>query len=226
MHLFNLFMPPIVSFLMEPTKTLAPIERVKEASSSRLHRPTTSEIYRLHGPFVWSTLQRFGVKVHDLDDLMQEVFMVVHRKLDTFDPSLCKVTTWLYSIAHHVASSFLKKAYHSREVLKEDAGLDLVCADSFLPDLPLELHELEELLGRCLDAMPLDKRAIFVMAEIDEIPINDIATMLDIPVGTAHSRLHYARIFFQQTLTRELSIESSPSTPTSHPLMNGKKSSQ
>src|SRR5688572_13254375 len=65
-------------------------------------------IYEANADFVWLTLQRFGVQERDLEDMLQEVFVVVHRRLDSFDPRV-RMTTWLYGICLRVASGYRRK---------------------------------------------------------------------------------------------------------------------
>ena len=64
---------------------------------SRPEALTVTAVYEAHADFVWASLQRLGVRAPDLDDVLQEVFVVVHQRLHTFDGSAA-MTTWLYEI--------------------------------------------------------------------------------------------------------------------------------
>ena len=71
-------------------------------------------IHESHADFVWCSLQRLGVRPPDLEDALQEVFVVVHRKLPSFDRS-SRLSTWLFGISMRVASGYRRKAYRFRE---------------------------------------------------------------------------------------------------------------
>jgi len=73
-------------------------------------------IYRAHGRFVWLSLQRLGIQPSDLDDIAQDVFMIVHRRLGTFDRR-SRVSTWLFGICMRVAANYRRRRRWTREVL-------------------------------------------------------------------------------------------------------------
>ena len=75
-------------------------------------------IHAEHGDFVWRSLQRLGVRDADLDDMLQEVFIVVHRKLDSFDHS-SRIRTWLFGICLRVAAGYRRSARFRREELSD-----------------------------------------------------------------------------------------------------------
>src|SRR4029079_6330881 len=77
-----------------------------EATASVDACPSTAvtRIYQANADFVWRSLQRLGIRDPDLDDVLQEVFVVVHQRLHTFDGS-AKMTTWLFAICLRVASA-------------------------------------------------------------------------------------------------------------------------
>ena len=158
-------------------------------------------IHDAHAGFVWCSLQRLGIRPSDLDDVSQEVFIVVHKRLHTFDGS-SQITTWLFGICLRVAAAHRRRAWFRRETpsaeLPDEDGLP----DSQRPDELVAARQAHATLGRVLDAMDLEKRAVFVMFEIDELPTEDIAVMLGVPVGTVWSRLHAARKQFQAKLSR------------------------
>jgi len=156
-------------------------------------------IHAAHADFVWASLHRLGIEDRDLPDLLQEVFLVVHRRLGSFDRS-SKLTTWLFGICLRVAAAHRRRAHVRREISVEnvpDAGTGPALTDELL-DRQREAQEL----ARVLDEIDLEKRAVFVMFEIEEMSCDRIASLLGIPVGTVHSRLHGARKSFQAALRR------------------------
>jgi len=82
--------------------------------SAHLHEVRT--IYREHGRFVWLSLQRLGIQPSDLDDVAQDVFMIVHRRLDTFDRR-ARVSTWLFGICMRVAANYRRRRRWTRPTM-------------------------------------------------------------------------------------------------------------
>jgi RNA polymerase sigma-70 factor (ECF subfamily) len=158
-------------------------------------------IHERHVDFVWSSLQRLGVPSADLEDALQEVFMVVHTKLATFDGT-SRVSTWLFGICLRVASGQRRKAYRHREHavgnLEEAAGA--VATPS--AEAALLEHEALQNLEKVLAALELERRAVFVMFEIEGIGCPEIAALLGLPLGTVHSRLAAARSDFAKAALR------------------------
>jgi RNA polymerase sigma-70 factor (ECF subfamily) len=159
-------------------------------------------IHAAHAGFVWASLQRLGVREADLEDQLQEVFVVVHRRLGAYDPD-SSVVAWLFGICLKVASTYRRSAYVRREHAVEAVPDDR--AATALADTPEDAAVARQARARLLeilDEMDLERRAVFVMYEIDELPCEDIAATLGVPVGTVYSRLHAARREFQRALAR------------------------
>ena len=159
-----------------------------------------AHVYEENAAFVWASLQRLGVRDPDLEDVLQEVFVVVHKRIATFDGT-SKVTTWLFGICMRVAAAYRRRGFRRNETCVADPP-DRVDADARSPEEDLATRESRRRLEALLDELDLDKRAVFVMFEIDELSCDDIADLLDVPVGTVYSRLHAARKDFQKALAR------------------------
>jgi RNA polymerase sigma-70 factor, ECF subfamily len=159
-------------------------------------------IYRRHARFVWLSLQRLGVQPSDLDDVAQDVFVIVHRRLDTFDRR-SRVTTWLFGICMRVAANYRRRRRWTRELLSgwaEDERPALLLA----ADDVLVRREEREIAERALDRLDVAKRAIFVMFEIESLSCLEIAELMNVPIGTVYSRLHSARRQLAKTIARDL----------------------
>lgn len=159
-----------------------------------------SLIHHQHADFVWRTLQRLGVRDQDIEDVLQEVFVVVHRRLGSFDGS-SRMTTWLFGICMRSAAAYHRRAFRRRERPVAEVPERATPYDDN-PERVASARQARERLRDVLDRMDLDKRAIFVMFEIDEVPCEAIAEMLSIPIGTVYSRLHAARKEFAKALER------------------------
>jgi len=159
-------------------------------------------IYRDQGRFVWLSLQRLGINPSDLDDVAQDVFMIVHRRLDTFDRR-ARITTWLFGICMRVAANYRRRRRWTREVLsggsEDERPAALVAADDVLVR-----REQRELAERALNRLEVAKRATFVMFEIESLSCLEIAEVMNVPVGTVYSRLHSARRQLEKAMSRDL----------------------
>ncbi len=158
-------------------------------------------VHQAHADFVWRSLQRLGVRPSDLEDVFQEVFVVVHRRLTTFDGSSA-LTTWLFGVCLRVAAAHRRRAWFRREVPTDDVASDAPAPEGEAPDAALDWRRARAALDRVLDEMDLEKRAVFVMFELDELPSDEIASILGVPVGTVWSRLNAGRKQFQKIVAR------------------------
>ncbi len=171
-----------------------------EAEASSDAGAAVTRIYLANADFVWRSLQRLGVRDADLDDVLQEVFVVVHQRLHTFDGT-AKMTTWLFGICLRVVSAYRRRGFRRNEtsVAEPPEPSDRTSAS---PEQDLATAESRRRLEALLDELDLEKRAVFVMFEVDEMPCEEIAQILGVPVGTVYSRLHGARKAFQKALAR------------------------
>jgi RNA polymerase sigma-70 factor (ECF subfamily) len=151
-------------------------------------------VYRRYHDYVWLTLQRMGVRRADLHDTAHEVFLVVHRKLDRYDPE-ARLSAWLYGICLRVASAYRRKAYRRYERLEVPSAANPLdnAASSELADTRTLAREREALLERLLGALDPEQRAVLVMFEIEELSCEEIAAWTGTPLGTVYSRLARAR---------------------------------
>ncbi len=158
-------------------------------------------IYERYFDFVWAMARRFGIAPEAMDDVVQEVFMVVHAKLHTLErPESAR--SWLYGIVRRTASGHRRKRGGDRLVNGFDVE-DLPALDGMLS--PADLAEQNDKVRRLcllLESIEPVKREIFVMAELEEFTCPEIAEALDVPVNTVYSRLRHAREAFEVALAR------------------------
>jgi RNA polymerase sigma-70 factor (ECF subfamily) len=175
-------------------------------------------VHAEHADFVWRTLQRMGVRAADVEDQLQEVFVVVHHRLHTFDGS-ARMTTWLFGICLRVAAAYRRRAYRRMEQVVADVPEHGEGEGDKTPEQAAMEHEARIKLQAVLDLMDVEKRALFVMFELDELPCEEIATILGVPLGTVYSRLHAARRDFEKALKRV----SARRAPHRHPPSGGRQ---
>lgn len=160
---------------------------------------TVVELYDQNFHFVWRNLRRLGVAAADLDDAVQDVFIVVHRRLETFEQR-CSIQGWLFGIALRVAKNYRRRSARQRLQVTSDE-LPLACKRG----TPEEAHaavQAAEQVQRVLDELDEDKRAVFVLVELEQMPPREIAETLGIPPNTVYSRLRLARAAFEQGIKR------------------------
>jgi RNA polymerase sigma-70 factor, ECF subfamily len=157
------------------------------------------ELYERHFDFVWRTLRHLGVREADLADACQEVFLIVHRRYQSFD-ARAKVTTWLFRICFNKARERRRTAHARREVLGEEA-IDQARGPSD-PFSELERQDKLAMFEAALESMELEQRAAFILFEVEGMSGPEVAEALAVPLGTAYSRLRLARETFQAAVTR------------------------
>ena len=161
-----------------------------------------------HFDFIWRSLRRFGVSPVDVDDCAQQVFIIASQKLDAIAAG--RERAFLFGTAVRVASDARRTRTRRREVpLEAGSGTEAPddetahAADPGLtPEQATEHRRARALLDEVLAQMPMDLRAVFVLFELEEVPTQQIAELLGIPVGTAASRLRRAREEYQKLVAR------------------------
>jgi len=162
-------------------------------------RPGPSELeafqalYERHFDFVWRTLRHLGVREADLSDACQEVFIIVHRRLPSFEER-AKVTTWLFRICANMARDRRRLAHVRSEVLGDEAIDDAVRRRD--PTTELERQDKLAAFEGALKSMSFDQRAAFILFEIEGLTGPEAAAALEVPLPTAYSRLRLARQAF------------------------------
>ena len=160
--------------------------------------PSFHEIFRGEAGYVGVSLRRLGIRERDLEDLVHDVFVVVHRQLDQYDPTR-PIRPWLFGIAMRVALGYRRRAGHQLEIVR--SAPDAVDGTP-LPDEQLDAHKTREVVLRGLEEVPPDQRAVFVMHDIDGHAMPEIVHALEIPLNTGYSRLRAARAEFGAAVRR------------------------
>jgi RNA polymerase sigma-70 factor (ECF subfamily) len=193
-----------VTALRQPIETAsaaAPPQRVGATAESR---PTFTQVYEAHFSFVWRSALRLGTPEANVADVVQDTFVVAYRRLPEFE-SRSSVRTWLFAIALNVVRAhrrmLLAKQPH---VLKGELSADLesVADGSEGPDEGAERAEAARFVNAVLESLDDDKRAVFVLAELEQMSAPEIAAALGVPVNTVYSRLRLARQEFGDAAAR------------------------
>jgi RNA polymerase sigma-70 factor (ECF subfamily) len=189
---------------------MSQVIRVRGGAQSQVDaatRPEFSAVFDAEFSYVWATLRRLGVRPSDVEDVTHDVFVHVYRRFEELDPNR-PVRPWLFAFAYRVASDYRRLARHRCEVLddaKDGSAPRLVVAavsTEPLPDAALLRGEAEALVHLALESIEPDRRAVFVLHELDECPIPEVARVLGIPLNTAYTRLRTARAEFSAAVKR------------------------
>lgn len=166
--------------------------------------PTFDEVYDENFSFVWRSVRRLGVPVSAVDDAVQDVFVVVHRRLPEFE-ARSSIRTWLFAILIRVVRDY-RRAYRRKDLPVQGNGGpadpdDIATTDQSPQEIAAK-HEAARMLHEILDRLDDEKREIFVLAELEQMPVPEISEALGINLNTAYSRLRAARQDFEQGVAR------------------------
>lgn len=178
-------------------------------------RPTFVQVYEDHFPFVWRSARRLGTPPGDVDDVVQEIFVVAHRRLGEFE-GRSSIKTWLFGIVLNVVRGHRRglRAKHPHTLAAAPYADPAALIDT--TDGPHELAtraEAARLIDRLLEALDDDKRAVFVLFELEQMTAPEIAAVLEIPLNTVYSRLRLGRQEFADAAARHRAHESAEQRP-------------
>lgn len=160
--------------------------------------PELTEVFDAHAAYVGRTLRCLGVRDREVADAIQEVFLVVHRRL----PELRKpsaLRSWLYAICVRKAMALRRRAARRREDSMPEVP---EAVDGRTPHDELIRTRALAAAIEILEDLDDDKRAVFVLYEVEQLPMREIADALEVPLQTAFSRLYAARREVERALKR------------------------
>ena len=170
-----------------------------EAADARLRR-----LVDAHFGLVWRTLRFHGVPEANADDATQQVFCVLARRLADIRPGAEQA--FLFGTAYRVASDVRHAAIRRPAGTEEE--LDALEAPIPPADVLLDQARARVVLQEVLEEIPFDVRTVFVMIEIEELALAEVAKIIGAPIGTVSSRLRRGRQMFEAILKRRRAAES------------------
>jgi RNA polymerase sigma-70 factor, ECF subfamily len=187
-----------------PTSSVAGPSEVP--ASGEVRRFTFDQVYEAEFPFVWRNVRSLGIAPSSVEDVVQDVFVVVHRRLAEFDGTRASIRTWLFGIlrrtvADHRRTRRRKPAHFGTQ--EGDAEVETLTDGTGLgPHESAARAEAVRVLSQMLDALDDDKREVFVLAELEQMSVPEIAEAIEINVNTAYARLRAARKEFEDAVQR------------------------
>jgi len=163
------------------------------------------DAYRQHFAFVHALVGRLGVPAASVDDVVQEVFLVLHRRRAEFRGD-SSVRTWLHGITAHTA----RRHRDAQRLRAERTAALLEPPGPPLPDAQLAQRRALQTLDHLLDQLPDDQREVFVLTEIAGCSAPEIAAALGMNLNTVYSRLRLARERMQRALQTLRAAEGAP----------------
>ncbi|HMI94246.1 MAG TPA: RNA polymerase sigma factor [Polyangiales bacterium] len=183
---------------MTSVSTTASLQSVVQDDSAApseelLLRGECAALFAQHARYVCRVLRRMGVAERDLDDVCQDAFLTVHRKLAGFE-ARSSSKTWIYGICLRLAANYRRSARHRHEQPSSE-----LTEQASAPDQDAAaLNDIDRVLATLSDP----KREVFVLYEFGELTMLEVAEVVGSPLKTCFSRLHAARRELRAALTR------------------------
>jgi RNA polymerase sigma-70 factor (ECF subfamily) len=177
----------------------------RPAGGAALVLPPFAEIYDEHFDLVWRTARRLGVPEASADDVVQDVFLVLHRKVGEYD-GRTPVKRWILGMTVRVVADH-RRRYRRKDApcvpAPADSEGDIVLASNARgPSVDAEIDEQMRLLEQLLSQLSEEKREVLVLSELEEMTVPEIAEMLGANVNTIYARLRTARQEFERLYAR------------------------
>jgi RNA polymerase sigma-70 factor (ECF subfamily) len=162
--------------------------------------PTLAEVYEIYADFVMRCARHMRVEPQHVEDVVHDVFLVVHARLADFDPARATLRSWLYGILRRVVS------HHRRGDRRARRRLSLVPPPPEAPAPDEEIARLQaaDLVDRFVASLDDKRRPVFTLAEIEGMSAPEIARCLDVKLNTVYSRLRLARRDFDRFVRTDL----------------------
>jgi RNA polymerase sigma-70 factor (ECF subfamily) len=184
--------------LAKPASQVVDLDRAAAVPAAAAPRVELAEVFRAHAGYVLQLLRRLGVREADIEDVGQEVFVVVHAQLAAFE-GRSTLKTWICGITLRKASEYRRKAYHRRERLGTELEEESSAAD---PERALEQGQRAKRLQNALARLPEKQLHVFVLFEVEELSMAEVAQVLGCPRFTAYTLLYAARRALRELFTR------------------------
>lgn len=161
-------------------------------------------LYDQYFAFVWRAAANRGIPSAQLDDVVQEIFLVVHRKLHEFE-GRSSVRTWLAGIVRRVVADYKKKL--GNRATGHEQIEDTTLSSDEDPAQALERRAAMQLVDAILDTMNDTQREVFVLYELEQLTTREIAELTETNENTVQTRLRAARTLFERGLERQRAVQ-------------------
>lgn len=186
--------------MLEHPLALTPTSASRASSLAQVDEARLRRVVSTHFDALWRFLRRLGIPESDVDDAVQEVILVVAKKLDQVRDG--SERSFVLSTAFRVASGMRRHIRRRREV--HDGPILEHASAALDPEAATEQNRLALLLTQVLDQLSIELRAVFVLYELEDFTMAEIASSLELPPGTVASRLRRGREAFERLAAQAL----------------------
>lgn len=179
---------------VEASATAAPLNQAVASAA-----PTFADVFQTHAAYVLGLLGRLGVAAGDIEDVAQDVFVTIHQKLPGFE-GRSSLKTWVCGICLRKASGYRRRAHRRHEFLVAESTERAAASEQ--PEAAALRHEHVRLLQQALVALPEAQMQVFVLYELEELPMVDVARAVGCRRFTAYTRLRAARRAIREHVER------------------------
>jgi len=168
-----------------------------------------AELVELYKDKIYHLAYRMLSNRHEAEDIVQETFLRVYRNLDRYDDKQ-KFSTWIYRIATNLCIDRLRKrkpTYSLDAEMNDQEGIDgysIIPSDNVTPETELLLSETQSMIYEAIDSLPVKYRSVMILRYLQDLSLQEISDVLDMPVTTIKTRVHRGREFLRKKLAPKM----------------------
>ncbi len=168
-----------------------------------------AEIVGLYQDKLYHMAYRMLSSRQEAEDVVQDTFLRVYKNLDRYDDTM-KFSTWIYRIATNLCIDRLRKrkpSYSLDAETTEHEGLDgysMIPSDNRTPESETLLSEMQATVHKAIDNLPAKYKSVMVLRYLQDLSLQEIGDVLDMPVTTVKTRVHRGREFLRKRLERHI----------------------
>jgi len=151
--------------------------------------------------FAYALAFRFTVETGSAEDIVQEAFIRVWKNLSRYRTEI-KFSTWLYTIVTNLCLDYLRSRYGRNRRQLQDVEQVLHARSGYAADTDLHQQELVNAILLLADALSARQRAVFILRDLEGLPVEEVCEILSMSAGNVKSNLHHARSFMREKLTQ------------------------
>jgi len=168
-----------------------------------------AEIVELYKDKIFHLAYRMLSNRHEAEDVVQDTFLRVYKNLDRYDENQ-KFSTWIYRIGTNLCIDRLRKrkpTYSLDAEMNDQEGVDgysILPSDDRTPESELLLSETQQLIRQAIESLPAKYKTVMVLRYLQDLSLQEISDVLDMPVTTIKTRVHRGREYLRKKLERKL----------------------
>lgn len=168
-----------------------------------------AEIVGLYKDKIFHLAYRMLNNRHEAEDIVQETFLRVYKSLDRYDENQ-KFSTWIYRIGTNLCIDRLRKrkpSYSLDADMNDQEGMDgysMIPSDDRTPESEMLISETQRIIHQAIESLPAKYKTIMILRYIQDMSLQEISDVLDLPVTTIKTRVHRGREYLRKKLEFKL----------------------